>query len=124
MLMRPFCVGQARCKEIGGRTERKNRGKSDGEVGRGVKKREQREEEEDGGCYHIIAPCLYIPPPLIIFGPRSLQSLNHTSPEDSEGTWEGLGFTADSSARRASESHPDRCHCVWKYGDFGRGRER
>lgn len=25
-------------------------------------------------------------------GPHSLQSLNHTSPEDSEGTWEGLGL--------------------------------
>ncbi|CAB1448708.1 unnamed protein product [Pleuronectes platessa] len=51
------------------------------------------------------------------------KSLNHTSPEDSEGTWEGLRFVAD-SARRASESHTDRCQCVWKYSDFGRGQER
>lgn len=113
-----YCVGQARCTEIRGRTERRTEGKVKGRW-----KGEWREGGGEGGgrgCYHIIAPCLYIFP-LIIFGPHSLQSLNHTSPEDSEGTWEGLRFMAD-SARQASESYTDRCQCVWKYGDFGGAR--
>lgn len=106
----------ARKPGVGQKEEQKE---SEGEVERGVKKKGAG-EGGGRGCYHIIAPCLYIFP-LIIFGPHSLQSLNHTSPEDSEGTWEGLRFMAD-SARQASESYTDRCQCVWKYSDFGGAR--
>lgn len=110
-----YCVGQARCKQtgVGQKEEQKEKWRGGG---KGSKK-EGAEKGGGRGCYHIIAPCLYIPP-LIIFGPHSLQSLNHTSPEDSEGTWEGLRFMPD-SARQASESYTDRCQCVRKNGDFG-----
>lgn len=83
------CEGQARCAEFGGRTERRTEGKVKGRWKKGSKERGGGGGRGGMGCYHIIAPMsLYFP--LIICGPRSLQSLNHTSPEDSEGTWEGL----------------------------------
>lgn len=107
------CEGQARCAETGSRTERRTERKVKGRW----KKGEQR-ETGGMGCYCIIGPMsLYFP--LIICGPRSLQSLNHTSPEDSEGTWEG-------------PSQPDKrlkailiTVTVSKYGDFGgAGRDK
>lgn len=67
---------------------------------------------EGGGVwrYHIIAPT-----PLIICGPHLFQSLNHTSPEDSErGDLGGPRLPVAAAARRASESYTDRCQpaCV------------
>lgn len=94
-----YCVGQARCTRTGGRTERRTERK------RKVKGRWRWRRSVGVLSYHH-PMSLYFPP--IIFGPHSLQSLNHTSPEDSEGTWEGLRFLAD-SARQASESYTDRC---------------
>lgn len=72
---------------VGQKEEQKEEWRGGGK--RGAKRERRRKKGGGMGCYHIIAPMsLYFP--LIICGPRSLQSLNHTSPEDSEGTWEGL----------------------------------
>lgn len=82
------CEGQARCAEFGGRTERRTEGKAKGRWKKGSKERQRRGGGNGVLSYHRPPTSLYFP--LIICGPRSLQSLNHTSPEDREGTWEGL----------------------------------
>lgn len=77
-------MGWARCIKMGSRTEIRTEGK------------EWRGGGKEGGRRGVLSyhrPCLYIPP-LLSLAPRSHQSVNHTSPEDSEGTWEGLHFLA------------------------------
>lgn len=80
---------------MGGGRRQKSRGEVERGGGRGVCV-----GGLGGGGYHIIAPT-----PLIICGPHLFQSLNHTSPEDSERG--DLG--GPQLPRRASESYTDRC---------------
>lgn len=65
---------------VGQKGEQKEKWRGGGKGGKGG--------GEEGVLSHHRPMSLYFP--LIICGPCWLQSLNHTSPEDSEGTWEGL----------------------------------
>lgn len=107
------CEGQARCTQIGGRTERRTEGKVKGRWKRGGG------NGKGGGGRGVITsspPCLYIFPLLSVAPAHSSHSITQAL-----RTVRGPGRAF--SARRASESYTDHCHCV-EVWQLRRGRER
>lgn len=107
-----YCVGQARCTDIGGRTERRTEGK--------VKGRWKGEQREGGGGVIISSPHVFIFSPLLSLAPT------HSSHSITQALRTARG---PGRAFASWQTQPDKrlkailiTVSVWKYGDFGGAR--